>query len=185
MSIGHDLALGIREYNFPNNIANKILDKLKESNRFNWINSGVGTSITDTSIRSSKNYVIESDDLIFNKVKKYLFECVDEYISVYESQVTKKIDLQILKYEVGENYKYHQDASYALYRTLSCLIYLNPNEYEGGETDFKYLNISVKPNSPKLVLFPSNYIYTHASLPVTNGVRYVIVGWMNDVPEEV
>jgi predicted 2-oxoglutarate/Fe(II)-dependent dioxygenase YbiX len=180
-----DLALGIREYPFPINISNKINNVLKDSGKFDWVNSGVGNYSTNTTIRSSKNYASSTEPLLFEKVKKYIFECTDEYCSKYGTSVSKKIDIGLLKYEVGGEYKYHSDASYSFYRTVSCLVYLNPSEYEGGETDFKYLGIKVKPDMPKLVLFPSNFIYNHAALPVTNGVKYVIVGWMNDVPEEV
>lgn len=185
MITGRELKLGIMQYDFPENLISKLKNKIESSNRFNWINSGVGTSVTDTSIRSSKNFVIDCNDVTFEKIKKYIYECCYDYEKIYKTQITKKIDLQVLKYEVGENYKYHTDSSYALYRTVSCLIYINPSEYEGGETDFEYLGISIKPESPKLVLFPSNFIYSHAALPVTDGVKYVIVGWMNDIPEEV
>lgn len=180
-----DLALGIREYEFPTNLSNKINNILKSSGKFDWVNSGVGKYSTNTSIRSSKNYVSDTEPLILEKVKKYIYECTDEYCSKYSTSVTKNIDLGLLKYEEGEEYKYHSDSAFAFYRTVSCLIYLNPSEYEGGETDFKYLGVRIKPDIPKLVLFPSNFIYNHAALPVTNGTKYVIVGWMNDVPKEV
>lgn len=182
---GKNVKLGIKEYDVPENLINKLKNKFFESNKFNWINSGVGSSITDTSIRSSKNFVIDQSDITFGKIKKYIYECCDDYTMSYKTTVTKSIDLQVLKYEIGENYKYHTDSSYCMYRTVSCLIYLNPSEYEGGETHFEYLDLKIKPDYPKLILFPSNFIYSHAALPVTNGVKYVIVGWMNDMPKEV
>ena len=76
MIIGKELKLGIREYDIPDNLIFKLKNKIDSSNRFNWINSGVGTSVTDTSIRSSKNFAIDCNDITFEKVKKYIFFAV-------------------------------------------------------------------------------------------------------------
>lgn len=179
-----DLALGIKEYDFPEKLQIKIIDELINSNIYQWTNSGIGVNQINTKIRSSKNYKIDQNSIIVQKIKNYIYKCTDNYCEQYLTKYTKNIDLGILKYNIGGEYLYHSDSDYIFYRTLSVLIYLNPQEYEGGETDFKFFNLKVKPNKPKLVIFPSNYIYTHASLPVTKGEKYVIVGWMNDVPRE-
>lgn len=180
-----DIALGIVEYNFPEKLAKSIKNKLYESDMFEWTNSGVGLNEINTSIRSSKNYQIDHEDILIKKIKKYIYECTDNYCSKYSTLYTQNVDLGILKYNKGGKYLYHHDSDYIFYRTISVLIYLNPDEYTGGETHFKFLDVKIKPESPKLVLFPSNFIYNHAALPVIEGEKYVIVGWMNDRPKEV
>jgi hypothetical protein len=53
-------------------------------------------------------------------------------------------------------------------------MYLN-DDYEGGELWFPYLDIKFKPTYGDIVMFPSTYIYAHASLPVTRGTKYAAV----------
>ena len=79
-------------------------------------------------------------------------------------------------------------------RKLSFSILLNVGEYKGGELEFhlgRGYNVpdntmkmqSVRPNQTgadalgSMILFPSYLI--HRVLPVTKGIRYAIVGWMN------
>lgn len=180
-----ELALGIREYDFPENLCNKIKNEVINSDIYSWVNSGVGVDKINTSIRSSKNYILDQNSIIIEKIKLYVYQCLDDYCEKYITNCTKNVDLGILKYSKGGQYLPHSDSDYVFYRTISILVYLNPNEYSGGETYFQFFDLNVKPKSPKLVIFPSNFIYNHAALPVIEGEKYVIVGWLNDVPKEV
>jgi len=56
-------------------------------------------------------------------------------------------------------------------------IYLN-DDYEGGEISFINQDISFKPNSGDLVLFPGNMHYWYSVLPA-NGSRYIIPIWFD------
>jgi PKHD-type hydroxylase len=64
-------------------------------------------------------------------------------------------------------------------RKLSCVILLNdPSEFEGGVLQFKGMedrNVLNKQGS--IVVFPS--FIEHAVTPVTKGVRYTAVTWIN------
>jgi len=79
-------------------------------------------------------------------------------------------------------------------RKLSYSILLNVGKYKGGELEFhlgRGDNVpdntmkmqSVRPNQTgadalgSMILFPSYLV--HRVLPVTKGIRYAIVGWMN------
>ena len=59
---------------------------------------------------------------------------------------------------------------------MSAILYLN-DVTEGGETWFDKFGLSVKPEKGKLILFPSNYAYTHQALPPVNEKKYVVVTW--------
>ena len=37
---------------------------------------------------------------------------------------------------------------------------------------------NIKPEKPALVLFPSNYAYTHRAMPVVEGTKYAVVTWL-------
>ena len=59
---------------------------------------------------------------------------------------------------------------------LSCTVFLNdPDDYEGGELYFDKFNLKIKPKAGDLYLFPSSYLFSHAAMPVTDGIKYSIV----------
>lgn len=63
-------------------------------------------------------------------------------------------------------------------RQISVIIYLNDVE-EGGETVFVYDNKKIKPTRGTILLFPSNFCYTHeAYRPISND-KYIIVSWIH------
>tara|TARA_E500000318_G_scaffold88731_1_gene86114 strand:- start:1728 stop:2354 length:627 start_codon:yes stop_codon:yes gene_type:complete len=106
--------------------------------------------------------------------------------------------LQFTKYEPGQHYGWHQDAFESdrkingkmMNRKLSVTLSLsNPDEYEGGELEFDFLNKGRGSNirvckevktKGSLVVFPS--FLWHRVTPVTRGTRYSLVMWSNGVP---
>lgn len=85
----------------------------------------------------------------------------------------------MLRYKGGQQYKAHADGTTADGRAVSAIIYLN-NDYEGGEVEFVNFGVKIKPEPGMLLLFPSNYPYTHIAHPVISGTKYAIVTWMKD-----
>lgn len=89
----------------------------------------------------------------------------------------------LLKYSTGQEYKPHYDGNTVSHRHISCIVYLN-DDYEGGELEFPNFNVKVKPEAGMMIVFPSNYAYTHIAKPVTNGTKYALVTWLHDCPPE-
>jgi predicted 2-oxoglutarate/Fe(II)-dependent dioxygenase YbiX len=93
---------------------------------------------------------------------------------------------QMLRYGVGGKYSMHSDAeNYCpqanrfyrfIDRDFSMLIYLN-DDYVGGGLKFKGLNFGYQPKAGDLVLFPSNHVFSHESLPIESGTKYALVSW--------
>ena len=92
----------------------------------------------------------------------------------------------MLRYGTGGKYGIHSDADDYCHearqpyrfidRDFSMLIYLN-DEYEGGELFFKGLNYRYQPKQGDLVIFPSNHVFSHESLPIERGNKYALVSW--------
>lgn len=80
-----------------------------------------------------------------------------------------------MRYEEGEYFGMHTDTPFVSQdgaRTgLSLVLYLNDN-YTGGETMFSDLDLEVKPETGKVLLFPPTLL--HLSKPVTRGSKYII-----------
>jgi len=179
------LAFGINRYDFPEDLAKKIVKKLNKNK--DWEPSLVGggnMGDLKISIRSSFGanlYGIDKD--LATLAKSHITQCVKDYSKEFSIDTRKDEGLNVLKYEDYDKYEYHTDAGWNTYRVFSGLIYLNPQEYAGGETHFKYLDLGIKPSTPSVVLFPSNYMYLHSAMPLISGKKYVIVTWFNDSPQ--
>jgi predicted 2-oxoglutarate/Fe(II)-dependent dioxygenase YbiX len=85
----------------------------------------------------------------------------------------------LLKYNSGQEYKKHYDGGTEVGRAISAVCYLN-NDYVGGEIEFPHFNVKIKPEPGMLILFPSNFAYSHIALPVTEGTKYAMVTWIRD-----
>jgi hypothetical protein len=178
------LAPAINQYPFPKELANSIVEMAKQTPKNVWAKSGIGhEDDVEQTIRTSKSLNMRE---IFpfwdDEVRKITVPAINHYSKVYESPITQDEGYNLLHYGVNNKYDFHADAGWGMYRTTSILLYLNPTDYEGGETFFKEFDIKVKPSEPSIVLFPSNYAYLHAALPVTEGEKVVLVSWMNDMP---
>lgn len=79
-----------------------------------------------------------------------------------------------VKYGENQHFQVHSDHGYSYTCVLSLVGYLN-DDYEGGELYFDKFNLKIKPKAGDLYLFPSSFIYSHAALPVKNGIKYSIV----------
>jgi predicted 2-oxoglutarate/Fe(II)-dependent dioxygenase YbiX len=84
----------------------------------------------------------------------------------------------ILKYSVDQKFNLHVDDHPDFTRRVSMVYYPN-DDYEGGEITFNNFDITYKPKSNELIIFPSNFMYSHSVSPVTSGTRYAVVTWIN------
>lgn len=79
-----------------------------------------------------------------------------------------------VKYGIGQHFAQHVDHGYSYNCTVSLVGWANDN-YEGGELEFGMWNLTIKPQIGDLVIFPSNYMYPHRSVPVLSGTKYSLV----------
>ena len=79
-----------------------------------------------------------------------------------------------VKYGPKQHFAEHADHGYSYNCTVSLVGYPNDN-YEGGELEFRLWNLKIKPRTGDLVIFPSNFMYPHLSLPVIEGTKYSLV----------
>ncbi len=117
---------------------------------------------------------------VHNQMYMLLLASTLPYINKYGIEETLWHEpYNMLRYSGGQEYKAHYDGSTGSARALSAILYLN-NDYEGGQVEFVNFNVKIKPEPGMLLLFPSNYAYTHIAHPVTSGTKYAIVTWLHD-----
>jgi len=61
-------------------------------------------------------------------------------------------------------------------RLLTWMLYLNDVE-EGGETEFLYQSMRVKPKQGTLLIWPAAFTHTHRGNPPLSNEKYVVTGW--------
>jgi hypothetical protein len=48
---------------------------------------------------------------------------------------------------------------------------------EGGETEFLYQHMRVKPEQGTLVIWPAAFTHTHRGNPPLSNEKYIVTGW--------
>jgi hypothetical protein len=63
-------------------------------------------------------------------------------------------------------------------RTLVFMLYLNDIEEEGGETEFLYQKLRIKPKENTMLIWPADWTYTHRGNTVLGPTsKYIVTGW--------
>jgi hypothetical protein len=117
---------------------------------------------------------------VYDEIYKKLKSCIDHYCRYWGINVTYYEVFNFVKYEgEGKEFKIHADDGPMYKAAVSAVIYLNDN-YEGGEIYYPRIdNKVIKPKTGDIAIFPSNYIYEHASLPIKSGTKYCVVVMMD------
>ena len=145
------------------------------------INSGF-----DPSIRNVNGYHLNFNTptnlFYWQFIKKQIEALYVLYKAKFNKIDSNKINqIDLLKYTPGGKYEIHTDHFSNTNRHLSIIINLN-DEYEGGDlifTDQKNIEIKrLKLDKGSIVFFPSNFMYPHSIEPITKGIRYSIVAWL-------
>lgn len=114
-----------------------------------------------------------------NAIKKY----ISEYCQEYNLRMDFMEAINFVKYGKNQHFGVHSDHGFSYVCTVSSVLYLNDN-YEGGELYFPYFDFKLKPEFGDIVFFPSTYLFAHASLPVTDGIKYSAVTMFDYQPRE-
>ena len=116
--------------------------------------------------------LIDLHEEIYQKLKY----CIDDYARYWGIDVVYYEAFNFVKYEgEGTHFNIHADHGPAYNCTVSAVIYIN-DDYEGGDLKFPRLdNLVYRPKVGDIAVFPSNYIYEHASLPMVSGTKYCVV----------
>jgi len=160
-------ALGINIYNraIPKDTCEYSIDTLEKnlgpSTKYNW-QPAIVTESNEPLLEA--RYCLES-----------IYQCSQDYGAYWGVGVNYFEVFNFVKYESpGHHFNIHADHGPAYVTTVSIVAYLNDN-YEGGELYFPRFDLTIKPNQGDVVMFPSTFIYEHASKPMISGTKYSVV----------
>ena len=114
-----------------------------------------------------------------------LGECYQRYIQEYS------ILTNIARHRISETYQIQRTKPGEGYHVWHCeadsltsasriavpIIYLNTIE-EGGETEFLYQKMRVKPKQGTIVLFPAAFTHVHRGNPPLKEDKYIVTSWI-------
>lgn len=182
------------EYNKSINYIKDLENSLKQGTKYSWSEARVTNSdrpvkkardcvdfkMNYASLGGIKNQENEVLWNVYDEIYKTLKSCVDDYCRYWGINVTYYEVFNFVKYEgEGKEFKIHADDGPMYKAAVSAVIYLN-DDYEGGEIFFPRMDGKViKPSAGDIVIFPSNYIMEHASLPIKEGTKYCVVIMMD------
>jgi hypothetical protein len=117
-------------------------------------------------------------------VEKFLNLAYPQYLMKHDIlQVAAKHgirNIKIQKTQVGEGFHQWHFENTSIensVRIMTFIVYLNDVD-DGGETEFLYYPLRIKPKVGKLILWPAGYTHTHRGNPPLTNTKYVITGWV-------
>jgi len=120
-----------------------------------------------------------TNDLMQSFWGKYT-EYAEEYSSVKQHGEIDILNIKIQKTLPTQGYHiWHFETSgpRSMNRIMAWMIYLNDVE-DGGETEFLYQSMRVKPKQGTLVLWPAHFTHMHRGNPPLSGEKYIMTSWL-------
>ncbi|MBI1425179.1 MAG: 2OG-Fe(II) oxygenase [Gammaproteobacteria bacterium] len=139
----------------------------------------------DTSIKKSTDLVVSGKEH-WKDVDRALFYSLGMAIKEFRETFTyfkgpfKDMGYAIQRTLPGEHYHWHIDGGSHEFsqRQLVAVWYLNDVPGPGGETEFLFQDVKVKPEQGKLILFPPFWTHEHRGVTLQAGVKYIATTWV-------
>lgn len=139
----------------------------------------------DTSIKKSTDLVVSGKEH-WKDVDRALFYSLGMAIKEFRETFTyfkgpfKDMGYAIQRTNPGEHYHWHIDGGSHEFsqRQLVAVWYLNDVPGPGGETEFLFQDVKIKPEQGKLILFPPFWTHEHRGVTLQQGVKYIATTWV-------
>ena len=139
----------------------------------------------DQSIKRSTDLVL-SGKPHWQDLDRELFRSLNRALAEFKQKFTffdgpfKDNGYAIQRTDAGEFYHWHIDGGsheFAM-RQLVAIWYLNEPGGDGGETEFMYQQIRIRPETGKLLLFPPFWTHLHRGRTLEGGSKYIATTWI-------
>ena len=139
----------------------------------------------ETSIKQSTDLVVSGKDN-WKDMDQMFFRSAALAVKVMREKFPffngpfKDVGYNVQRTEPGQFYHWHIDGGSHQFadRQLVVIWYLNDVDGPGGETEFSYYKVKVKPKEGKMLLFPPFWTHEHRGVTVEKGVKYIATTWI-------
>jgi len=133
-------------------------------------------------VHSAAGFCDQSSEEIFFKGLQRCFEQYSEKYSVLKDQKINATAMKMQRTDSGGGYHvWHceQNGGKQAERVLVYSLYLNDiSENDGGETEFLYQRLRIKPEKNMMVVWPAAFTHTHRGNTVLGDEsKYIVTGW--------
>jgi len=143
------------------------------------------TKHQDRAVKRTTDLVV-SNKQDWKDIDEIFFRCVAAALQEFRETFPyfkgpfKDLGYQVQRYLPGEYYHWHIDGGSHEFsqRQLVVLWYLNDVPGPGGETEFLYQGVKVKPQQGKMVLFPPFWTHEHRAVRLAQGAKYIATTWV-------
>ena len=166
---------------YPDSVPNELCDELvKITNRSSYVRPGQNIAAAHRQdLQIALEPVLPG---LAEEFMKNVGNCLSEYIRVecpflQQNTFVSSVTL-IQKTEPTQGYhSFHtENTTYDLYcRSMAWMTYLNDVK-EGGETEFLYQKMKVKPKKGTTLIWPGGYTHMHRGNPPMED-KYIATGW--------
>lgn len=143
------------------------------------------TASQDNSIKKTTDLVVSGKEHwkdVDNNLFRSMGIAIKEFREAYPyfKGPFKDMGYGIQRYNPGEYYHWHIDGGSHDFsqRQLVAIWYLNDVPGPGGETEFLFQDVKIKPEKGKLVLFPPFWTHEHRAVTLNKGVKYIATTWI-------
>jgi len=128
---------------------------------------------------SGVEYWRDVDQLLFQSLGSALTQ-ISKLHPFFLNNSFKDTGYHLQRYTQGDYYHWHIDSGPGSFsqRQLVAIWYLNSVTCEGGELNFAYQDISIKPEAGSLILFPPFWTHLHRSAKLLSGSKYIATTWV-------
>lgn len=192
MNIKHEQFIGIYENAFSKEYCDKAISYFED-----MVQAGYGFNRQQENSNVTK---LQKDDLIIYahamismpismdlqiELNKILWEkCYAAYANDFSIlklfSPHSNYSFKIQKTEPGQGYhQWHCESMgrEICGRILAWSLYLNDVE-DGGETEFIYQRMRIKPKTGTFLMWPAGFTHTHRGNPPLSGAKYIVTGWI-------
>ena len=149
------------------------------------------SDVYDLAQETNDSILVTKTDSLLQEFNRITWECYGEYAEKYgilSSLPIHRISpyIKIQRYRPSQGYHlWHDENSNPenSNRLLVIALYLNTVE-EGGETEFLYQSMRVKPVQGTFLIHPAGFTHTHRGNPPLKGLKYFMNTWIISVDVE-
>jgi hypothetical protein len=149
--------------------------------------TGVGVNIDKTK-KDSVEASLDHYPYLLVRYIEHLQKCIEVYTDKYEYaknygvfRNTEEIKIQYYPPN-GGFFVWHAERTSNLNpygkRHLVFMTYLN-DVTDGGETEFYYQKIKIKPEKGLTLMWPADWTYTHRGIASPSQEKYIVTGWLD------
>ena len=191
---------------FPGAASTELCDKIirmyEAGNQSNQTYDGITAGGVNKSVKNSRDWQLmgcglPDENQVVDDVRSiFLRYLVDGYLGAFPNQgdVDKMWMLsspnffelyQVQKYSKGEGHYgawHNESGTFSMSRRIfAFLIYLS-DVTDGGETEFLYADLKVKPKKGTLLVHPAGFPYYHrGNMPISHD-KYILISWLSYCP---